>query len=142
MTLKEQINADFITAYKNQDFEKKDFLGLLKGDIQNNVGKMIPDTDENILKVIKIFEKNITEVINVKKEHGQSVEKELRELSYLKPYQPQWMSEDEIRIIVKEILNRGLPKNFGPLMGLFNKENKGKPFENETVAKVIREEIA
>lgn len=142
MTLRQKIDQDFLNAYKSKEIEKKDFLGLLKGDIQNNVGKMIPDTDENILKLIKVFEKNINEMISAKRNVGQNVDKELRELEYLSVYKPQLLSNDEILQIVKEILSReNVRKEVGPLMGIFNKENKGKPFENETVQKIILEQI-
>jgi uncharacterized protein YqeY len=30
MTLKEQINADFMTAFKAKDMERKNFLGVVK----------------------------------------------------------------------------------------------------------------
>ena len=39
MSLKEQINADFLAAYKNKEMAKKNFLGVLKGSIQTKEGK-------------------------------------------------------------------------------------------------------
>jgi uncharacterized protein YqeY len=35
MSIKERINADFLIAFKEKDFERKNFLGLLKSEIQN-----------------------------------------------------------------------------------------------------------
>ena len=35
MLLKEKINKDFMEAFKNKEMDKKNFLGLLKGEIQN-----------------------------------------------------------------------------------------------------------
>lgn len=36
MTLKDRINQDFLVAFKNKEMDKKNFLGLIKGEIQNN----------------------------------------------------------------------------------------------------------
>jgi uncharacterized protein YqeY len=143
MILKEKINADFMEAYKSKDMEKKNFLGVLKGAIQTQEGKQIESTDENVLKVIKALENGIVETIESKIKIGQDTIKAELELSYLKPYMPTLMSEDEIRSIVKEIVSReGINKNQGFLMGLFNKEQKGKAFDNKSVSKIINEELA
>jgi uncharacterized protein (UPF0335 family) len=55
---------------------------------------------------------------------------------------PALMSEEEIRGVVKEFLSReNITRNQGFLMGLFNKEQKGKGFDNKTVSKIITEEL-
>lgn len=142
MTLKEKINADFMEAYKSKDMEKKNFLGVLKGAIQTQEGKQIESTDENVLKVIKAFEKGINETIESKTKIGEDVSQQLMEKKYLEVYMPALMSEDEIRGVVKEFLSRdGVNRNQGFLMGLFNKEQKGKGFDNKTVSKIISEEL-
>jgi len=143
MNLKEKINADFMEAYKSKNLEKKNFLGVLKGAIQTQEGKQIESRDENVLKVIKAFEKGITETIEGKNKIGQDPIKEETELSFLQPYLPTLMSEDEVLSIVKEIVSReGINKNTGFLMGTFNKEQKGKAFDNKMVSKIINEELA
>ncbi len=142
MTIKEQISADFMDAYKAKDMEKKNFLGVLKGAIQTQEGKSIESTDENVLKVIKSLEKGVTETIESLKKEGTDTSIQEKELSYLKPYLPTLMSEDEIRSIVKEILSRPVNKNIGVLMGTFNKENQGKAFDNKVVSNIIKEAIA
>lgn len=143
MTIKERINSDFMEAYKSKDMEKKNFLGVLKGAIQTQEGKQIESTDENVLKVIKAMEKGLNETVEGKSKMGMDVSKQTLELSYLKVYMPEMMSEDEIRSIVKEMLSReGINKNQGFLMGIFNKEQKGKGFDNKAVSKIIVEELA
>jgi uncharacterized protein YqeY len=142
MTLKETINTDFMEAYKSKNMEKKNFLGVLKGALQTQEGKQIESTDENVLKVIKSFEKGINETIEGKIKLQLDIEEQKLELSYLQPYLPTLMGEDEIRLIVKEIVSReDINKNQGFLMGLFNKEQKGKGFDNKTVSKIINEEL-
>lgn len=142
MTLKEKINADFMEVYKAKNFEKKNFLGVLKGAIQTQEGKLIESTDENVLKIVKSFEKGISETIEAKKKLGQEIAEQTAELSYLQPYLPTLMSEEEVRSIVKEILSReGVNKNQGFLMGMFNKEQKGKAFDNKLVSQIIQTEL-
>jgi uncharacterized protein YqeY len=143
MNLKERINADFMEAYKAKDMEKKNFLGVLKGAIQTQEGKMVESTDENVMKVIKAFEKGIKETLEGKTKLGENVDQQNIELSYIKVYLPTLMSDDEVRGIVKEMLSReGINKNQGFLMGTFNKEQHGKGFDNKTVSKIIMEELA
>jgi uncharacterized protein YqeY len=123
--------------------DKKNFLGVLKGAIQNQEGKLIESTDENVLKLIKSFEKGINETKEGLLKLGQDVTKQISELEYLKPYMPEMMSEDEITLIVKEIISRdGINKNIGYLMSTFNKEQRGKSFDNKMVSKIINEELA
>ena len=142
MLLKEKINTEFTEAYKLKNMEKKNFLGVLKGAIQTQEGKQIESTDENVLKVIKAFEKGIVETIESQKKIGQDSTNAELELSYLKPFTPISMSEDEIRLLIKEILTRdAINKNQGFLMGIFNKEQKGKAFDNKMVSKIINEEL-
>jgi len=143
MSLKEQINADFVEAYKARNMEKKNFLGVLKGAIQNQEGKLIESTDENVLKLVKSFEKAVNETLEAKTKLGDVVEQQKAELIYLMPYLPTLMSVDEIRLIIKELLTReNLNKNIGFLMGVFNLEQKGKGFDNKSVLQIIKEEMA
>jgi uncharacterized protein YqeY len=143
MLLKEKINTDFMEAYKAKNMDKKNFLGVLKGAIQTQEGKQIESTDENVLKVIKAFEKGLNETIESKTKIGEDISQQLLEKSYIEVYLPTLMGEDEVRSIVKEMLVReGVNRNQGFLMGLFNKEQKGKAFDNKTVSKIIMEELA
>lgn len=142
MNLKDKINADFMEAYKAKDMNKKTFLGVLKGAIQTQEGKMIESTDENVLKVIKSLEKGIKETIEMKTKMGDNIDEQTLELSYLEPYLPTLMSEDEIRSIISEMISReNINKNQGVLMGLFNKEQKGKAFDNKLVSNLIKEAL-
>ena len=141
MTIKEKINTDFMVAYKAKDMLKKNFLGVLKGAIQTQEGKMIESTDENVLKVIKSMEKGVTESIEGRKLMDLDITEQLCELTYIRTYQPPMMSEDEIRVIVKEIIVNTTNKNLGYIMGVFNKEKRDKSFDNKIVSNIIKEEL-
>jgi uncharacterized protein YqeY len=142
MKLKEQINTDFIEAYKTKNMEKKNFLGVLKGAIQTQEGNLIESTDENVLKVIKSFEKSIKQTVEAKVKLDESTFEQEMELTYLEPYLPKLMSESEISSIIDEILSRpNINKNQGFLMGTFNKENNGKAFDNKVVSTLIASKL-
>jgi len=141
MTLKDKINADFLEAYKSKNMKKKDFLGVLKGSIQTQEGKQIPATDENVLKVIKSLEKGIVENIDGRKKSGLDVSEQEAELEFLKPYKPTMLTEDEIRVMVKSLIEVSTSKNECVLMGDFNKKNKGKSFDNKVLFEIIIDEL-
>lgn len=141
MNLKEQINADFMLAFKSGNRAKKDVLGVIKGTIQTNEGKMIESTDENVLKVIKSIEKGINETLEGNKKMGIDTSEQEAELSFIAPYLPTLMSEDVIREKVRLIVSEATIKNVGALMGMFNKQNVGQAFDNKMVSKIITEEL-
>jgi hypothetical protein len=128
MSLKEKINTDFITAFKAKEMEKKDFLGLLKGEIQNEQGRGTVITDETIMLILRKMEKSLKQT---------NTEQSLVELKYLEAYLPKLMSEEQIREIVLVYKASGL-NNLGKIMGQFNKEYKGLA-DNKVVSNIITE---
>lgn len=116
MTIKERINADFITAFKAQDMQKKNFLGLLKSEIQNEETRPNAVSDDgNTLAILRRMEKSLKQTNN---------DESLAELKYLEAYLPQLMGEDQIREIIAGFKDSGFT-NTGQIMGLFSKEYKG-----------------
>jgi uncharacterized protein YqeY len=128
MTIKERINADFMRAFKNKEMEKKNFLGVVKGEIQNEEGRTGEVNDEVVLSILRKMEKSLKQT---------NTEESLRELEYIKPYLPQMMSEELIREKVKEYIDNGMT-NVGLIMAEFNKNYKGL-VDNRIVSTVIRE---
>jgi uncharacterized protein YqeY len=126
--LKEQINADFMTAFKNKEMEKKNFLGVVKGEIQNEEGRTGTATDEVVLGILKKMEKSLTQT---------NTSESLKELEYIKPYLPEMMSEEKIREIIMSYKLKGL-SNTGSMMGEFNRNFKGLA-DNKIVSRVVQE---
>lgn len=118
-TLKERIDKDFLNAFKNKRKEEKSFLGIIKGEIQNEEGRGTKSTDENVLKILKKIEKSTKENISRGDEEAKV------EMSFLKKYLPELMSEDKIEEIVKSIVSDG-KDNIGLIMKEFNTKHKGK----------------
>lgn len=145
MLLKEKIEADFMTAYKAKDMTKKNFLGVLRGAIKKQETQEknpLESTDENVLKAIKSLEKGILENIEGRKASNLDISEQELELTYIKPYQPTQMSEEEIRMNIHQVIIDSGETNAGKIMGLFNRTFSGKAFDNKLVSQLIKEELA
>ena len=128
MTLREKINDEFMLAFKNKEMVKKNFLGVLKGEIQNEEGRGVKITDEVVISILKKMEKSLTQT---------NTDESLKELEYIKPYLPTLMDETLIRSIINSYKNTGID-NVGKMMGEFYKEHKGKA-DNSLVSKIVKE---
>lgn len=131
MSLKERINTDFMTAFKAKEMEKKNFLGVVKGEIQNEVGRSGKDDDETVLGILKKIEKSLKQT---------NTAESLVELEYIKPYLPVMMDEISIRSIIRSFKKEGID-DVGKMMGAFNKVHKGKA-DNALVSKIVKEVLA
>ena len=128
MTLREKINDEFMSAFKNKEMDKKNFLGVLKGEIQNEEGRSGEITDEGVMNILRKMEKSLKQT---------NTPESLQELEYIKPYLPQLMGEEQIREIILGYKTNGL-NNVGQMMGEFNKNYKGLA-DNKLVSQVIKE---
>ena len=125
--LKDRISKDFLDAFKSKNLEKKNFLGVVKGEIQLQEGRGVESTDENILKILKKMEKSLKQT---------NTEESSKELEYITPYLPAQMGEERIKEIVTNYMHNGL-SNIGQIMGEFNKNFKGQA-DNKVVSEIIK----
>lgn len=128
MNLKEKINTDFMVAFKAKEMDKKNFLGLLKSEIQNEEGRGKLGTDDVVIGILRKMEKALLQT---------NTAGALNELSYMAPYLPKLMSEDQIKPILNGYIANGL-NNVGALMGAFNKDYKGLA-DNKLVSVILKE---
>ena len=131
MTLKERINADFMVAFKNKEMNKKNFLGVIKGEIQNTELRGISPTDENVLNILRKMEKSLTQT---------NTPESLSELEYIKPYLPLMMSESLCREKIAMMIRSGVT-NMGQIMGEFNKHYKGL-VDNKMISSILKETLS
>lgn len=134
MSLKEKINADFMTAFKAKEMDRKNFLGVVKGEIQNEEGRKIGrivSSDDMVIAILRKMEKSLIQTNTVES---------LAELEYIKPYLPQFMDEGQIRTILNAYKANGLD-NMGVMMGAFNRDHKGLA-DNKLVSAIIKEILA
>ena len=131
MSLKETINTDFMIAFKAKDMDRKNFLGVVKGEIQNEEGRKIGRTvssDDMVMTILRKMEKSLKQT---------NPPESISELEYIKPYLPQLMSEEQIRQIVAGYISSGF-KNPSAIIATFNKEHKGLA-DNKLVSEIIKE---
>jgi uncharacterized protein YqeY len=129
--LKERINADFMSAFKNKETEKKNFLGVVKGEIQNEEGRSGVATNDVVVSILRKMEKSLTQT---------RTPEALKELEYIKPYLPVQMGPEKIRIIISAYKDSGIT-NPGKMMGEFNKTFKGMA-DNKVVSEIVKEVLA
>ena len=128
MSLKERINVDFMIAFKAKEMDKKNLLGVVKGEIQNELGRSGKDDDETVINILKKIEKSLKQT---------NTEESLKELEYIKPYLPTMMDEDQIREILLGYKSNGI-NNVGLMMGEFNKNYKGLA-DNKLVSEITKD---
>jgi len=115
MTLKERINADYMTAFKAKDTIAKNLLSVIKGEIQTiekNTG-VESMSDEDVLKIIAKTKKSLDET-NSKFPSDQTS----AELAIVEAYLPKQMSESEIELRIKQLIEEGA-SSIGDIMKSF-----------------------
>lgn len=128
MTISEKIKKDFMIAYKNKDFHKKNLLWLIKWEILLIEKNKLDATDDNVFKIIKKLLKGINETIETNPTDELILEKNI-----LLEYLPKQLTEKEISdIILKEDLI-----NVKSSIEFFNKNYKGM-VNNAIIAKIIK----
>jgi uncharacterized protein YqeY len=125
--LKETINQDFMTAFKAKDMNKKNFLGVIKGEIQNAELRGISPTDENVIAILKKMEKSLLQT---------NTADALKELEYIAPYLPVMMSESLCREKVAMMIGSGVT-TMSQIMAEFNKHYKGL-VDNKMLSEVVK----
>jgi uncharacterized protein len=105
MTLKEQVNKDFIQARKDKDTLKADVLRLIKTEYDSFLIDNKRDmTDAEQINVFLKDIKKTNEAIVYAKQVGREdlIEENNNKLAILESYTPKMMDEDEIRSFLEE----------------------------------------
>jgi uncharacterized protein YqeY len=145
--LYEKITKDYMTALKNKDNFRAEVLSTLRSAIKyreielREKGKELDDGE--VLEVIKKEIKKRREAIEMYKQGGRLdlAEKEENELKILEEYVPAEISDEELRIKIKEIIEKvGATniKDMGKVMKEALSELKGLA-EGERIRKVVEE---
>ena len=133
MTLKEQINKDYMTAFKMKNTVAKNLLSVVKGEIQTiekNTG-VENMSDVDVIKILAKTAKSLKETISLS-----DSEQAKEELVIIESYLPKQMSKEEVTSKVTELKNAGVT-NIGAIM----KEFASLPADKKMVSEVIKEVI-
>ena len=106
--LKDQINKDYMEAFKAKDTLKKNLLSVIKGGIQLGEKHLMVENmpDDKVLEILNQAAKACRETIS-KLEEGELKEFAKLELSIIESYLPKQMTEDEVRNKIQELMSEG-----------------------------------
>ena len=136
MTIKERVNADFLSAMKNKDNDAKTALSSVKAAITlaEKSNPNVEMTDADFLKIINKAIKQREESIEIFEKNGRHdlAAKESAEASVLRNYMPAQMSDKEVEEALSEIMKsfKNVITNkqalIGKTIGEFNKKYQGR----------------
>jgi uncharacterized protein YqeY len=131
--IKEQINKDYMTAFKAKNTVSKNLLSVVKGEIQTiekNTG-VENMSDEDVLKILTKISKYLKEMVAGGNEQAKI------ELAIIECYLPKQMSRDEITEKVTEIVNSGIT-NIGLIMKEFSQLTVDKKIVSEVIKELVK----
>jgi len=151
--LEEQINQDYIKAMKDRDKVKSSTLSFLRAQIKNifiekRAGnadfKSLPDSD--VIAVIKKQIKQRQDSITQYKSGGREdlADKESAELTILKEYLPEEMSEQELEALIKEAIEETQAesmKDMGKVMKIVADKVQGRA-DNKLVSDIVKRTLS
>ncbi|MGM0165829.1 glutamyl-tRNA(Gln) amidotransferase subunit E [Enterococcus sp. AZ135] len=144
MSLLTTLNEDMKQAMRAKDKETLQVIRMLKASIQNEQIKKGQDlNDEEELTVLSREMKQRRDSLTEfeKADRTDLADKVKKEIVIVEKYLPAQLSEDEIRVIVKEAVTATgatSPKEFGKVMGAVMPKVKGKADGNQVNA-IVKE---
>ncbi len=132
MSLKEKLMDDLKTSMKNKDKVRKNVVTMIRSAIkQKEVDERIELDDEGIIDIISKQVKQKRDSIEDFKKGNRDdlVDLTEQEVSVLLEYLPEQLSEDEVRVMVKETIDEvgaESMKDMGKIMGRIMPKIKGK----------------
>jgi uncharacterized protein YqeY len=140
--IKEQINKDYMTAFKAKNTVAKNLLSVVKGEIQTiekNTG-VENMSDEDVLKILTKTAKSLNETIKALSPIDGKVEELVQacyELVIVQGYLPKQMSKEEVVAKVTELVNSGITQ-IGAIMKEFGSLPADKKLVSETIKEIVK----
>lgn len=137
--IKEQINKDYMIAFKAKNTVAKNLLSVVKGEIQTiekNTG-VENMSDEDVLKILTKTAKSLNETIKSLSPvdgKGEELVQACYELVIVQGYLPKQMSKEEVVAKVTELVNSGITQ-----IGAIMKEFGSLPADKKLVSEAIKE---
>lgn len=149
MSIFEEVNEGIKTSMKQRDKVRLEALrGIKKEFLEAITAKGSDGTlhDDQALKILQKMHKQRKESANIYTENGRPelAESELAEAEVIATFLPKMLSEDEVMVVVKKLMednNISDMKMMGKLMGLAQKELAGKA-EGSVIAACAKKLLA
>ena len=146
MSLKEQLANDMKEAMKAKEKERLAVIRMVRGAIkQQEIDNKVELDDEAVIAVISKEVKMRKDSIADFEKGGRAdlVAQNEAEIAFLMPYLPQQLSEDEVRALVKEAVEKtgaSSPKDMGKVMGALMPKVKGRA-DGKMVNTLVKEAL-
>ena len=144
MSISENIRKDMFTASKEGRTNESDILKMALAAIKNaDIDFEKELTDEDVEKILRKEARKVTDAIDQYTKMGREdlLAKEKAQLEILDKYLPQLLTEEEVRVVVKnKIIELGITemKDMGRLMGAVMAEI-GSLTDGNTVKSIVSE---
>ena len=141
-SLRDQIQTDLNKARKGRDKLRTLVLSTLLAEIKNKeIESRVELDDESVVQVVSKGIKQRRDASEQMREagRGELADQEDAQERVLADYLPEGLSEDEVRAIVREIIESGVDQ-LGPLMGRVIPVTRGR-FEGKEANRIVREEL-
>ena len=143
MSIKQQIESDFISAFKQKEEGAVALLRLLKAGIKNLEIEKKGELDESeVVKFLKTEKKKRLEVIEIYDQQNRKdlSDREKKEVEIIEKYLPKSISEEEIKKAIKEAIESlgDNKNNFGMVMKETMKKLGGFA-EGQVVSRLVKE---
>lgn len=149
MNLREKIQADFKEAFKSKDSVRLSVLKMLQAAVKNaeiekkTKGKEGELEEDEITQVISKEAKKRKEAMEIYEKEGrvEQAKQEKAEFEVLSAYLPEQISEDELRNLIKNAIeksNASSPQDMGKVMAVLMPEIKGRA-DSSLVVKIVKE---
>ena len=145
--MKKKLLEDLKEAMKEKNEIKKNAIQMVRaGILQIEKDKGIELTDEQIIELIsKEVKKRKDSIADYEKGGREDLVNQINEeISYLEKYLPKQLTEEEITVIVKQIIDElgaTTMKDMGKVMKAA-KEKMGVTADGKTINKVVKENLA
>ena len=148
MSLTDTINADIKTAMLSKDEAGLRGLRAIKSALivaKSSGASAEASADEEIKMLQKLVKQRKESVeIYTAQNRPDLAEKEQQEIAVIEKYLPKQMGEDEIRTILKQIIETTgakTPADMGKVMGAASKQLAGKA-DNKIISTIVKELLA
>lgn len=141
-TLKEELHEDMTSARRAGDRFTRTVLSTVLSEIRNREIETGEDADDDeVRKVLAKAVKQREEAARQMRDGGRPelAEKEEREAELLTEYLPPGLDADEVRAMVREIIDDGADQ-LGAVMGRLMPKIRGR-FEGQEANRIAREEL-
>jgi len=144
MSLKEKLADDFKAALKNKDNIRKSVITMIRAAIkQYEVDNKVEIDDDKIIEIIsKQVKQKRDAIVEFNKGNRQDlVDETNNEIQILMEYLPKQLTEEEVREIVNESINKlnaQGPKDMGKVMQDVMPKVKGKA-DGKLVSSIVKE---